>query len=552
MADNDNQTDLSVWQKLLGGGGPDTPQDYNDQQSSGFTPQNVAGAVAAHADTPEGQKKKTFKDHLGDFMKGFGGGFMNAYNAQMNPRLFQEQQENQRQQAQLAQQARLHQMMTPYEQASLDMQGRKDEENRQQQSFENQLKLANGIATGGLEQVFGPQATAQFDKNAPGQDILSSFGLGSATVPGYTNPASVIKAGGIQAVPNQDLFQEKTVPFTIPDTWKKFGFTPGTINVPANNLPNFIDSAHKLNTQIDSQKLQSSLHDQIQSLYPNDDAMAGQVQSVVDNQLAMGDTKGAQKTVLDAIHRHQTFEDKYGKATTDAKAAQAGAIKSAQNKAVVDQAMEENKDVYPYLVKQLDSGALKITDIQQRFHPEFMTGLYKYMQENGKNFPVALSQAAQSQLARFGPVREGLLKVREFMNSNDPRTGKPYKDSNTMGEFALDRLMYSMGMDRDDMAQIISLNEFNDLRGAARITEGLSRASGVLGMGMVHTPNFKIDSGKMINDKIETMLDTINSQEKNWLKYGTRTGVVPQDVKPPAKFIVKDGKVIVNPDFKGQ
>ncbi len=131
-----------------------------------------------------------------------GGSTLMEQNLALNsPEVYRQQQENRRLGQQLAAQLGLHQTMTPYEQAQLELarQGRADTEH--QQSFENQMRVAGGISSGALQQVYGPSSSTPFDSSAPGQDVLSQLGLGSANVPGFDSPSQVISAGGLQAVP---------------------------------------------------------------------------------------------------------------------------------------------------------------------------------------------------------------------------------------------------------------------------------------------------------------------------------------------------------------
>jgi hypothetical protein len=138
-------------------------------------------------------------------------GFQGAadnYSAMTNPEAFRQRQENRRQAAQLAAQLNLRNTMTPYEQAQLERQKSLDEGAASQQEFENQMKLAGGISSGSLQQVYGPQQTSQFDPSAPGQDILSQLGMGSATVPGVAPGQTPLEAGGISAIPNAPSYAQ--------------------------------------------------------------------------------------------------------------------------------------------------------------------------------------------------------------------------------------------------------------------------------------------------------------------------------------------------------
>ena len=228
----------------------------------------------------------------------------------------------------------------------------------------------------------------------------------------------------------------------------------------------------------------------------------------------------------------------------------------------VQQAYDDNKDTaFPNLLHQFMTGALSYRDAFSYRTQEYKQAFDKYMGEKGVSLPVPLRGEALTALQNLTPILDSLknfkAQVKNFANDDTP------------GKYLLDRFGYLLGHSGDE-GGLMSLAEMERIRAAAQAMTGTSKNLTTLEQAQVHTPNMWKDSGKLINDKLDNLINYLEDLEKSTYKFGAKTGVVqggptagatpptgggtspaPQVAKA-AKYITdpQTRRVKLNPDWK--
>jgi hypothetical protein len=451
-----------------------------------------------------------FLKQLGlSMLQGGGQALGNAMQAQGNPLAFQEGQENQRQRAQFGQQMLLHQTpmpITPYQQQELAL---------RQQEFEASQKYQG--------QQSDIQEAARKGQNNQWLALQRANGLVEDAHP---SDPDALEIGG--------HFVRPTKPQTlqVPEQLQGLFGTNTTVSLTKDNAP-LID---KLFGQYEANQKQTGKKpldpsllrgwgQQLDTLFPTSGGPKNQqynqqYKEQLGNLFQAGDETGIRSMMSKLTDADREWDQKYGSKTQTAEAALAGLKKSAEDKADF-QATANNlpDETLEYWRKQIKLGATNYGDVLSRFDKAGKERFANYVASKGEDQPVPLDNPSKQHLAAIEPVMDSLKKLKagiaRYANSNSPMplTGK--------------RLMYSLGIgDPDGSGGLISMGEMDRIRGAAQSLTGLRTNLATLTQAQIHTPNFWVDSGKLMNDKVDNMLSYLQNQEEKIYKFGAKTGIV--------------------------
>jgi len=205
-------------------------------------------------------------------------------------------------------------------------------------------------------------------------------------------------------------------------------------------------------------------------------------------------------------------------------ARKAYAVSRATQKATQDTVAEIlDDDTMMHMWQGIKDGGLTYQDALGRFDAVGKRLFDKFLAKLGEPFPIPLSPAAQKSIATFEPVLDQLKHLKAEL--------APLANDTSPGSMFLPRAQYALGYDGDNNGGIISMGEIERIRSAARIMNGLSGAASTLAEAQIHTPNFWLDSGKLMNDKLDRMIVTLDQQLNSFRKYGAKTGIVKDDGK---------------------
>lgn len=267
---------------------------------------------------------------------------------------------------------------------------------------------------------------------------------------------------------------------------------------------------------------------------------AGNYKSQIQNMWESGDTAGINKLVT-------SITDSAAKAKRDADAA--GQKVTAEDKANMAQAkMDIPDEKLDWMYKQVKSGAVSAQDAEKVLGISDKYGRRRwldYLGSRGDPLPVPLDGPSRTHLAAIEPVLDSLKKLKVGI--------APYAKSDTPGQLAGKRLMYSLGIgDPDGSGGLISTGEMDRIRGATQSLTGLRSNLTTLEQAQIHTPNFWKDSGRLMNDKVDKLIEYLTNQEDKIYKFGAKSGVVQPSGTPTSTGTVPAGKVRVRRKSDGQ
>lgn len=251
---------------------------------------------------------------------------------------------------------------------------------------------------------------------------------------------------------------------------------------------------------------------------PTDNAkFAANYKAQVRNMFESGDTAGINKLIT-------SITDSEAKAKRDASAA-GEKVKADDKAGMADARIQFPDEKLESMYKNIKLGAVNPQDAEKMF------GISdKYARRRWAEFllakkdplPVALDGPTRQHLAAIEPVLDSLKKLKLGL--------QPYAKDTTPGTFAGKRLMYQLGIgDPDGSGGLISTGEMDRIRGAAQSLTGLRTTLATLEQAQIHTPNFWTNSGKLMNDKVDNMINYLENQEQKLYKFGAKSGIVQQD-----------------------
>ncbi|MDE1766577.1 MAG: hypothetical protein KGI27_09965 [Thaumarchaeota archaeon] len=441
------------------------------------------------------------------------GALGNAMQAQGNPLAFQAQQQQQMERMREAFQDKQGSELSAFQQAQLHMEDQ-DRQNR------NAQWLAQQTQQGAIEPA------------QPGEDgsmEISGHFFKPTKTPTVTPPPEL-----------QDMLGKDPIPLTRLD--------PGMASIIGDYMKG--KTGHKqamANLPMVLKQVDSIFDPTDPETAPLNQRYSQQMQALAAN----GDT-----TRMDALLNKITDADREERM----KVKQAGDIQTAQDQAGMTAARTDlPDDQLDYWYRQIKEGRI---DEAQATRSMGISDKYgrrrwnEYLAKRGDPLPVALNASAQRDIRNVVSVNDSLKKLKTLL--------EPVKDKDTLGEDFWNRLKYSMGISGDS-GGLISLGEMDRLRGTAQSLTGLRTGFNIIEQGLIHTPNFWKDSGKLMYEKVKNMSDYLDNQEDNIYKFGSKTGVVQSgksayfgggttSTQQPkaAKWIYdKDSKkVIPNPAYK--
>lgn len=142
----------------------------------------------------------------------------------------------------------------------------------------------------------------------------------------------------------------------------------------------------------------------------------------------------------------------------------------------------------------------------------------EFLAQNGVDLPMPLNPRAQKDLTSVVTVNDSLKKLMSIL--------EPVKDKTAPATFLIPNLKYMVGIG-DENSGLISLGQMDAIRGAAQSLTGIRTGFQVLEKAFIHTPNFWKDSGKEMYEKVKNMSTYLDDQEKNIYRFGSKSGVVP-------------------------
>lgn len=148
--------------------------------------------------------------------------------------------------------------------------------------------------------------------------------------------------------------------------------------------------------------------------------------------------------------------------------------------------------------------------------------IINYIAKNNVQYDAPLSPAAQRILQETDPTLQAVDRALSELESR--------KNDNTPFAMAVQRGAYSLGM-ATKYSQLINQLELNRVIGAARVLKGSSRAYQALQLAMVHTPNTKTDSPKLMYEKLQNIRQNLADTKADALRYGNKYGVVQRNAQ---------------------
>lgn len=436
---------------------------------------------------------------------------------------YAQQQENERQKAALAQQLQLHNSLSADQAAQLVQTQQLRDQQAKQLEGQQQLQLLNLLQGGGVKQA------------APGEPGGVPFGSNTLSVVPEDQRPGMFKFEPTQ----QDLTNYPWLPKT-------------GVTMQAKDFPDFITALGKLQKTAPgaSAAYDKLLQNQLnQIIDPNDpmrstysfmlhDAIQPADGSAPDHKRALmilDDLRKSKQSVIDE-RRKQALQ--FSPEAISGAATKAGAEEGARQEAMYQQAVKNLPDsTLKYWYDQVKRGAQTYGDVLSRFDKTGKERFANFLADIGDEFPVALDANARKTLSNLDPVLDSLKQVRDQIQ----KAG--IAQDTTPGSMAKARLLYSLGVG-DKAGGLISTGEMDRLRGAAQSLQGLRTALPTLEQAQIHTPNFWMDSGKLMTDKLNNMINYLTYQENAIEKYGAKTGIVrshpdagtakpPEQMRPP-------------------
>lgn len=142
---------------------------------------------------------------------------------------------------------------------------------------------------------------------------------------------------------------------------------------------------------------------------------------------------------------------------------------------------------------------------------------------NGEKPPIPLTPAGSTTVAQTAPVLQMVQRLKAAIGT--------FKDSNIPLSEALQAQLYGMGISTDQSGTIAQA-ELLKVVGAGRVMRGVSRNMDALELAMKHLPNIRIDSGKLMYDKLDNLETNLRDVVNGAYRYERKSGALPLDTSP--------------------
>lgn len=139
---------------------------------------------------------------------------------------------------------------------------------------------------------------------------------------------------------------------------------------------------------------------------------------------------------------------------------------------------------------------------------------------SGEKAPIPLTPAGSTTIAQTAPVLQMVQRLKTAIAT--------FKDSNIPLSEALQRQLYSMGISTDQSGTIAQA-ELLKVVGAGRIMRGVTRNMAALELAMQHLPNVRVDSGKLMYEKLENLETNLRDVVGAAYKYERKGGAPAPD-----------------------